>query len=603
MENIKVKPIPYGLSNYSRLRERNCYYVDKTMFLPAIEEAGDYLFLIRPRRFGKSLLLSVMESYYDVYFKDRFEELFKETWIYDHSTPERGKYLVLGFNFSVVDPNPEMVESSFLNHVRSIAVDFIRKYDNRLSTNTKKDYYTRSIEESGSAPDILHNLLILCSGARQKLYVLIDEYDNFSNTILTTAGKDSYRELTHGPGFFRAFFNVLKSGTSKTDAPVTRSLITGVSPITMDDVTSGYNIGENVSLDKGFNQLLGFTRPEVEQMIEYYREAELIYHDTVEVLDIMTHWYGNYRFSGDDDTCVFNSDMVLYFIKNYIKRGKLPDDLIDRNVRIDYGKLRHLVIIDRAKTGETGKEGKPPIPNGNFSKLKQIIEDGGTTARIEKGFPMEKIADPVHFKSLLFYLGLLSIKGPEKDMVRLEIPNETVQRLYYDYFIEVYRETGIFSLDLSAYSELMSGMAYDGKWRPLFDFITGRMQESMSLRDLITGEKSIQAFLNVYLGLSDLYVVHTERESKKGYVDILMEPFQARYEGIKYSFLLEIKYLKAAKKPDEKKFEELKKAAEKQLLSYTLDKKLARILGKTTLVKLVLIFCGPDLIHIDSPRK
>ncbi|MCP5104294.1 MAG: AAA family ATPase [bacterium] len=336
------------------------------------------------------------------------------------------------------------------------------------------------------------------------------------------------------------------------------------------------------------------SRRDVVQMIEYYREKGLVYHDTAGLLDILTHWYGNYRFSGDEDARVYNSDMVLYFIKNYIKRKKLPDDLIDRNVRIDYGKLRHLVIIDKEKTGK-------PTPNGNFSKLKQIIEDGGTSTKLEKGFPLEKVVDPAHFKSLLFYLGLLTIKGPEKNMVRLEIPNETVQRLYYDYIEEAYRETDVFALDLSKYSDLMTDMAYDGKWKPLFDFITGRMRESMSLRDLITGEKSIQAFLNVYLGLSDLYIIHTEREYNKGYVDILMEPFLARYEGVKYSYLLEIKYLKSGVKPGEAKVEELRRAAEEQLRSYSMDKKLGKALEKTTLVKLVLIFSGHELLYIGPP--
>ena len=192
MKDKKIKKIPYGVANYERVVQKNYYYVDKTMYLRTIEESGDYLFFIRPRRFGKSLFLSVMEAYYDVFYKDRFEEFFKGTWIYDHPTAERGKYLVLSLNFSAVEPDPGKMETSFSNHVRGEAVYFIQKYNDFLSTNKKMTYYSNTIEESSSAPDILTNLLLLCKGAQQELYVLIDEYDNFANTILSTVGAEAY---------------------------------------------------------------------------------------------------------------------------------------------------------------------------------------------------------------------------------------------------------------------------------------------------------------------------------------------------------------------------------------------------------------------------
>ena len=598
MKDKKIKRIPYGVANYELLVQQNSYYVDKTTFLPVVEEAGNYLFFIRPRRFGKSLFLSVMEAYYDVFYKDRFEEFFKDTWIYDHPTGERGKYLVLSLNFSGVEPHPAKMEKSFLNHVQNNAVSFIQRYDQYLAAIRKRDYFAQKIENSESASDILATLLHLCKEAGQKLYVIIDEYDNFANTILTTVGAAAYWDLTHGPGFFRSFFNNLKIGTTGTGATVTRSFITGVSPITMDDVTSGYNIGKNVTIEPDFNRLLGFTQDDVIEMIEYYRSKELIKHPTAYLMEIMTQWYNNYRFSKKDDVTLFNSDMILYFLDNYMPGMELPDDLIDHNVRIDYRKLRHLIVVDQDKT-------KPPTPNGNFSKLKEIIEQGSTSSKIVKGFPLETLKDPENFKSLLFYLGLLAIKDTEKDKLRLAIPNETVRRLYYDYIEEAYRETGIFALDLDRYANLMTDMAYDGKWRPLLEFITGRMKESMSLRDLITGEKSIQAFLNVYLGLSDLFVIHPEKEMNKGYADIFLEPFLARYEGIRYCYLLEIKYVKPkqGKKIDTVKIRHLKAAAKEQLKKYSIDEKLKSNIEKTHLIKIVLIFSGHELIAIDDVKK
>ncbi|NIM15978.1 MAG: AAA family ATPase [Candidatus Aminicenantes bacterium] len=595
MSEKEIKKIPYGLANYGRLLQKNCYYVDKTMYLKAVEDAGDYLFFIRPRRFGKSLFLSVMEAYYDVYYKDRFEEFFKERSIFKQPTRERGGYLVLKLNFSMVDPDVDKVEASFLNHIRLTSLSFLRKYADCLLKDV--EYYKKIIEESRSPSDILSIIADLCRDSHQKSYAIIDEYDNFANTILSTVGEDAYRNLTHGEGFFKSFFNVLKGGTDGIEAPFTRLFLTGVSPVTLDDVTSGFNIGENVSLDSTFNQMLGFTREDAREMLNYYKTAGLIKHHCDDLMEIIDRWYGNYLFSehsspGDK---LYNPDMVLYFLKEYFKIQSIPDDLIDRNVRIDYGKLRHLIIVDSGK-------GKPPAPNGNFNRLKEIIEKGGTSSKLVKGFPLEELVDAKNFISLLFYLGLLTIESPEKDKIRLKIPNETVKRLYYDYIEKGYRETDIFDLDLSKYSDLISDMAYDGKWEPFFKLITSRMQESMSLRDLITGEKSIQAFLNVYLGLSQLYIIHTEKEFNKGYTDIFMEPFTARYEGIKYSYLLEIKYMKAGAKKGDAEIQKLKTKAEEQLAKYSIDEKLRKNIEKTTLIKLVLVFSGHELMYIGDVK-
>ncbi|MCP5103576.1 MAG: AAA family ATPase [bacterium] len=591
MADKTIKRIPYGLANYERVVQRNCYYVDKTMYLKTVEESGDYLFFIRPRRFGKSLFLAVMEAYFDVFYKDRFEEFFKGTWIYDQPTGEKSSYLVLSLNFSVVEPQPVKMETSFHNHIQDAAVNFMQRYYELLSANRDRDYFVQKIKESRSASDILSTLLQLCKGARQKLYVLIDEYDNFSNTILASIGKDAYHDLTHGPGFFRSFFNVLKNGTSGTGAPISRSFITGVSPVTMDDVTSGYNIGKNVSLEPALNRMLGFTRDDVLEMVEYYRSKGQIEHSSDYLLEIMTDWYGNYRFSRKDNVKLFNSDMILYFLDNYMGDRELPDDLIDRNVRIDYGKLRHLIIMDK---------GDKKVSNGNLERLREIIKEGEISSKLAKGFPLDKLTDRENFISLLFYFGLLAIKEADAANLVLEIPNETIRRLYYDFIKEAYEETDIFALDFYTYNRLITGMALRGEWKPFFDYISGRMRESMSLRDLITGEKSIQAFLNVYLGLNDIYIIHVEKELNKGYADIVMEPFIARYADLNYTYILELKYVKAGMKPGDPKIRKLKSEAEAQLRKYSIDEKFTKTIEKTTLVKLVLIFSGHELIHIGA---
>ncbi|MCU0286185.1 MAG: AAA family ATPase, partial [Acidobacteria bacterium] len=261
MNETGMKRIPYGLTNYERMVQRNCYYVDKTMFLETLEYMGDYLFFIRPRRFGKSLFLAVLQGYYDVDYKENFDELYKDTWIYTHSTAERGSYLFLSFNFSEVDPGRDKIDDSFLNHVKKNALSFTSKYCHYIEK--EKDYLVEQIKASRSGADILSLIIQYCKDAQLKLYIMIDEYDNFANTILSTSGKDAYDELTHGEGFFRVFFNILKAGTTGMKAPITRLFITGVSPVTLDDVTSGFNICTNVTLEPGLNRMLGFTREDV----------------------------------------------------------------------------------------------------------------------------------------------------------------------------------------------------------------------------------------------------------------------------------------------------------------------------------------------------
>lgn len=287
-----------------------------------------------------------------------------------------------------------------------------------------------------------------------------------SNALLFLDKYSDY--LQKGEEYFKK--SIEESSSAGLEAPFSRLFLTGVSPVTLDDVTSGFNIGKNISLNPNFNRMLGFTTDDVIEMIEYYRSKGMIDHPTNYLLEIMTEWFGNYLFSVDDEVRLFNSDMVLYFIDNYLNRQKIPDNLFDRNVRIDYRKLRHLIIVDK---------GNYKRFNGNFQRPKEIIEKGETSAELQEGFPLEELVDENNFISLLFYFGLLSIVRSELNEQVLEILNETIQRLYYDYIKKGYEDTGIFSLNLSMFSRLMKEMASKGKWKPFLHYIIGLMQESM----------------------------------------------------------------------------------------------------------------------------
>ncbi|MCX6579932.1 MAG: AAA family ATPase [Candidatus Aminicenantes bacterium] len=595
-EEQRIKSIPYGKSDFGDFRKENLYYVDKTRFIRTIEEKGGFLFLIRPRRFGKSLFLATLEEYYDIYRKDRFDSLFEGTYIHRNPTEGKNSYLVLKFNFSRIEPGISMVEEAFLGNIKNTVGFFIKKYGTMLGIDIEKALNRFDSLKSASA--VLDTLLYYCQEKEQKLYVIIDEYDNFANTILSTSGEQAFIDITHGEGFFRAFFNTLKAGTTGSGSSISRLFMTGVSPITLDDVTSGFNIATNISLDPDLNDMMGFTREEVVQMIEYYRENGKILHPTGELLGIMSRWYNHYRFSIDSDIEVFNTVHVLYFMQQYLVRNKIPTDMIDRNVRIDYDKLHHFVIIDRKGTPKT---------NGNFSILQEIIENGAIHSHIIKGFPIDEITHPDNFISLLYYFGLLTIRGmDEEENTILAIPNESIKCLYYDYFKKAYEETGIFNIELYKYSKLMDRMAFKGEWEPVVKYIADLMLASLGLRDLMKEEKAAQVFWNVYFGLSPLYIVHSEKELNQGFSDLALEPLLVQHPGIKYSYLIEIKYIKpvGAKKqgPPQKQIDQLKTEAEEQLLRYGMDEKFKKTIGPTTLKRLILIFCGNRMVHHEEVK-
>ncbi len=591
----KLKLIPYGISNFNDFGTKNLYYVDKTIYISKIEEKGSYLFFIRPRRFGKSLLLSILEKYYDIKQKDNFDTIFIGTYIQQHPTREKNSYLILKLDFSLIEPELSMIARTFLDQIKFDAEFFLNKYKDYLNIDLGEAI--KRVKSLRKASTVLSLVLNYCKIADQRIYVIIDEYDNFANTILSTAGKHEYIKITRGQGFLRAFFNVLKGGTSGGHSSISRLFMTGVSPITLDDVTSGFNIATNISLDADLNEMVGFTRDEVKAMIEYYRPTGKIPHSTPELIELMSSWYNNYRFSKHADRVVFNSVQVLYFLNEYLKYSMIPETLIDQNILIDYQKLRHFMIVDQQSQSK---------PNGNFSMLQEIIKNGAVHTTIKTRFPISELTKPENFVSLLYYFGLLTITGvDEENDTILAIPNETIKRLYYDYIKESNEETGTFTLDFNTYTLGMKEMAYKGNWQPIIVYLTERMAQSTGLRDFITGEKVIQAFLNVYLGLGNLYILHTEKEINKGFADLVLEPALFQYPAIKYAYLIELKYLKlSANKPDDsplpdltEKIKALRIEAENQLKQYALDEKFQKTIGHTTLIKLVLIFCGHRLVY------
>ena len=320
MDRSKVRQIPYGVTDFAEIRRKNMYYVDKTMYIPKLEYAGYYLMFLRPRRFGKSLLLSMLSAYYDVKYRDRFDEIFCGLYIHENSSENRNNYLVLSLNFSKVDSDPKRVNKSFNDYLLERIQDFVKKYNEYLPSD-----YIAKINNATDSNTAFTYLESAVSYSDYKMYVIIDEYDNFANTMLADS-EDAYRNVTHGDGFFRLFFNNLKACTTGNEASVARILISGVTPLCLSDVTSGYNIGTNLSLDRNFNAMAGFNETEIREMFEYYRDALGNFNHSVdELMQITKPWYDNNCFN---ENCIgdhmYNSDMTLYFLRAYIQSGELP---------------------------------------------------------------------------------------------------------------------------------------------------------------------------------------------------------------------------------------------------------------------------------------
>ena len=567
--------IPYGRAYFRGIRLEGCLYVDKTRFLHPLEQER-FVFFVRPRRFGKSCWLSMLESYYDRNQADDFERVFGGMDICRQPTPNRGRYVVVRFNFSTFGTDPAKLEQEFDEYCRRHVRDAVEDNPDLFPAAV-----VDRIQAASTANGQLDELFLHARREEIPLYVLIDEYDNFANTILAGEGAEAYYAFTHGGGFYRSFFATLKAGTE--NGSVERLFVTGVSPVTMDDVTSGFNIGANLSLRPEFNEMLGFTEREVRHIVETYRDLDVFDQDVETALDTMREWYDGYRFSEEADGIVYNSDMVLHYLKHSVPNKAGPRQLIDSNVRIDYGKLRHLLLTGRRL-------------NGNFDLLRRVISEGRADSEIVETFPLAQLTRPENFLSLMHYFGLLSIRDVAAGVVRLGIPNQTVRRLMYGYLRDAYAEVGVFSLNLVDFDRLTRRMALAGDWRPAVERLSRAVSEHTGIRDYMQGEKVLQGFLAAYLGASEYFVFHTEQELAKGYADIVLVPLAARYPGMRHGFVIELKYLSRGPETEPRVTASAAEAV-LQLRGYLADERLARQYPDVDFKGVALVFRGWELVH------
>ncbi len=576
--------LPYGVSDFKGLRRDEMTYVDKTRFIRRLERHR-YVFFIRPRRFGKSLWVSVLQNYYDRWLAGGFDATFGGTEIGAQPTSLRSKYVVLRFDFSGLDQTPTALAQNFEEYCTARLMSALRRNPDLFPAGA-----VDRISALSTLSAKLGELFDYASEEGIPLYILIDEYDNFANTVLANEEETAYGKLTHGGGFFRSFFATLKAGTAI--GGIERLFMTGVSPITLDDVTSGFNIARNVSLDPAFAEMVGFTEAEVRRMLNTYRDLGAFNQDVDATLDTMREWYDGYRFSEDVPTTVYNPDMVLYYLDYSVVNGSAPRVLIDENVRIDYEKLRHLMLVSRRG---------PKRLNGNFDLLRHLVGDGRAEAHmVKRSFPLERLAEPDNFLSLLYYFGLLGIEEASGPKVRLGIPNQTVRRLLYGHIRDAYRDVNLFSVNLDRLFLLVTDMAFRGEWRPVIDFLSAAITDQTGIRDYIAGEKVLQGFMAAYFGLSDVFLMRSEGELGKGYPDLVLEPFTAHHPGIGYGYVIELKYVKRGEAHADDMVPTRLAEARTQLDRYLSDSSLRARCPSVRFIGLALVFHGWELVGCEA---
>ena len=568
------KALPYGISDFGQIRNESLYLVDKSMYIETMEKAGHFLFLIRPRRFGKSLFLSMLRYYYDIAEKDNFQELFKGLWIAEHPTPNQGRFQVMHIDFSQIGGTIDELTENFDGYMRMKFTNFARKY----AAYYPKDYLDE-LNKYSSASDIMNYVHDSAKDQGCSLYLIVDEYDNFTNTVLNEKGENIYHAMTHASGFYRDVFKKFKGNYD-------RILMMGVSPVTLDDLTSGYNIATSITMDSRFNQMLGFSETEVREMIRYYQEAGVLQADEEQLITEMKPWYDGYCFSDDviyTDPKMFNCDMVTYYLNSFIQNGRAPKEMIDRNTSMDYAKLNNLIKLDQLDGNRKGI-------------LLEIAEKGSITGNVANSFPAAQLTDPEMFKSLLFYYGMLTFTDDYGIEQELGIPNNNVRKQYYEFLLREYQN--LRSVDLSGLIRCYREAALDGNWHPMMDYILQAYHDTTSVRSLIEGERNLQGFMNAYLNLNTYYLTAPEVELNHGYCDFFLMPDLTRWPMVKHSYILELKYLSIS--DTEEKAEKQWAEAVEQIKQYGQGKKVQLLTSGTQLHLIVAQIQGYEKKRVEE---
>ena len=570
-----MKRIPYGsVGTFDDLITQGYFYIDRTRFIEELEQLNEkHLVFLRPRRFGKSLFISVLQYYYGIIHEDKFDRLFGEFYIGQNPTPLRSSYLLFYCNFSGINTaNDETTYQGFLSKVEKAVWKLV---------DAHPDLFTKYVPDKPkgfpSPEEALLTLfeLIDLNRVNKKIYVLIDEYDQFANEMIAYRFED-FKKIVSGNGWVRKFYETLKIGSD--NGYVDRTFITGVTPITLDSLTSGFSNATNISTDLRFCEMMGFTEEEVMGILEKIGVAAEMQNDMM--MDLKK-WYDGYIFHKQAKRGIYNSEMVLHFAKEYAKEDKYPEKLLATSVATDYHKIRSMFRIAHRE-----KE--------NLATLQKVLEGEEFVARLTEKYNFAGGWKERDFISLLYYLGFLTIKGARLKSLIFRIPNEVIRELYYDYFMHMTLErAGLDVYKVDSYDRVME-LALHNDIQPIIELTEAVLAQLSAHHDKAafneTHPKSIFAswlyaagFYHIY---SELEVEKKNDDNEKGRIDLLLTRRQPFVEEIPYQFIFELKYLKKA---GDKRIRTVKKEAVVQLEEYLKDDKIKEI---ADLKAYVIVFVG-----------
>ena len=530
-----MKKLPYGISDYARLIKNDYYYVDKTDYIEKLENLAEpYIMFLRPRKFGKTLFTSMIENYYDLKKADKFEELYKDTYIGKHPTKLKNRYHILRFNFSGIDTeNVETTIKGFKSKVSASIKVFVEKYG--------LDFY---INPEAEAEDILDNLFkaFYMQKAQEKIYVIIDEYDHFANELLGF-NTNQFKDLVSKNGKVRKWYEILKEGT---ETVVDRIFITGVAPITLDSLTSGFNIISDKTMDRNFNEMLGFTEKELAEIMEQYNISQ---EKQAEILPIMRENYDGYKFSLNAQERMYNSNMCLYFLKEYITYQEIPERLIDVNIASDYSKIGKM--LDLCK-GENREE-----------IIEKTVSGEGILAEIVEKFNPAMGFGETELVSMLYYLGYLTISEEKLGKAELIIPNKVMREIYSEYFMSILNKATDMEIENREYNEILQETALEGRIDKIVEVLQ-KYLKNLSNRDYQRFDEKYVKLIFYCIAMNlKIYTVKSELEVEREYPDIVLIP-RDKSKGYQ-AIMVEFKYLK---KSEENKVEEKQKEAKEQIERY-----------------------------------
>ena len=548
-----MKKLPYGISDYERIIKNDYYYVDKTKYIEQLENLAEpYIMFLRPRKFGKTLFTSVLENYYDVKKQDEFNVLFKGTYIGKNPTKLKNSYHILRFNFSGINTKDEETTMKGFKEKVSISIEgFVKRYG--------IDFYVNpDLTSEGLLSSLIEAFKIQKAG--EKIYVIIDEYDHFANELLGFR-PDQFKNLVSKNGWVRKWYEILKEGT---ESILDRIFITGVAPITLDSMTSGFNIASDKTQDPRFNEMMGFTK---EELIKLMEAQEIGKDEQEKLLPIMKENYDGYKFSIDAKERIYNSNMCLYFLTSYLDFGKVPEKLVDVNIASDYNKIGNMLTLCK-------NENRLDIIE------KTISGEGILTDIVQKFNPAIEFGER-ELVSMLYYLGYLTIEDEVAGYPKLNIPNKVMKEIYSEYFLKILDEEENLKTDSTYYTQIGVEIALEGKIDKAIELLQ-KYLKNLSNRDYIKFDEKYVKLIFYCIAMNlKIYIVKSEMEVEREYPDIVLIP-RERNKGYN-SVMIEFKYLK---KEDEKQLSKQQEEAKKQIEKYSKTEEMKSLekLNKYTVV-------------------